>query len=143
MCRKLKERRPAFFRSIARHRKLVLFSALMVLVSCVRVDAEQQQAKRSAVTDKLVTRAKRATVKYHLSVIKLTCLSFEVAPEKFEDKPTVDVREIHNKECGGDPQTSPRSFSVAFDERTGEIWSDAKSLVGQMEMVGIEGTPKK
>ena len=125
------------------HRQLVIFSALMVLVSCVRVDAEQQQAKQSAVTNNLVARAKQATVKYNLSAIRVACLSFEAAQEKFEDKPMVDVHEIHNKECGGDPQTSPRIFSIAFDERTGEVWSDAKSLVSQMEIVGKASSSQK
>ena len=125
------------------HRQWVLLIALMVLVSWVRVDAEPRQAKQSAVTDKLVTRAKQATAEYHLSAIKVTCLSFQVAQQKFEDKPMIDVREIHNKECGGDPQISPRIFSIAFDERTGEVWSDAKSLVGQMEIVGKEGSSQK
>ena len=73
------ERSSAFFRSIARPRQLVFFSALMVLVSCVRVDDEQQQARQAVVTDKLVARAKRATAKYNLSAIRMTCLSFEVA----------------------------------------------------------------
>lgn len=122
-----------------RHRySLLLLSALIVLISCAPVDAEQQK-EQSATANNLIARAKHVTEKYKLSVIKSTCLSFQVASEKFEDKPLVDVREIHNKECGGDPRTSPRIFSIAFDEKTGEIWSDAKSLVSQMEIIGKGG----
>ena len=65
----------------------------MVLVSWVRVDAEPREAKQSAVTDKPVTRAKRATAQYNLSAIRVACLGFEVAQQKLENKPTVDVLE--------------------------------------------------
>lgn len=123
-----------------RHRYLTLLCALALFAACTPVDTGQQKIKESAETSTLIARAKQATLKYNLSVIKITCLDFEVAKEKFEEKPLVDAHEIHNKECGGDPQTSPRLFSIAFDDRTGEIWSDAKSLVGQMEIIGKEGS---
>jgi hypothetical protein len=32
---------------------------------------------------------------------------------------TVDVREKHNKKCGGDPNFGPRIFSLEIDLKTG------------------------
>ena len=124
------------------HRRyFVLLSTTFFLlsqISCVSAGSEQKDEKLSTVKNNLVTRAKQTTLKYNLSRITITCLTFHVADEKYEGKPLVDVHEIHDKKCGGDPQTSPRLFSVAFDDRTGEIWSDAKSLVSQMEIIGKE-----
>ena len=124
------------------HRRyFVLLSTTFLLlsqISCVSAGSEQKDEKLSTVKNNLVTRAKQTTLKYNLSKITITCLTFQVADEKYEGKPLVDVHEIHDKKCGGDPQTSPRLFSVAFDDRTGEIWSDAKSLVSQMEIIGKE-----
>ena len=111
---------------------------LLSQISCVSADADQKIAKQSTVKSNLVTRAKQTTLKYNLSRITISCLNFEAVDEKYEGKPLVDVHEIHDKKCGGDPQTSPRLFSVAFDDRTGEIWSDAKSPVSQMEIIGKE-----
>lgn len=125
-----------------KHRRyFVLLSTAFFLISqisCVSAGSDQKDAKKSTVKNNLVTRAKQTTLKYNLSRITITCLNFQVADEKYEGKPLVDVHEIHDKKCGGDPQTSPRLFSVAFDDRTGEIWSDAKSLVSQMEIIGKE-----
>ena len=111
---------------------------LISQIACVSADADQKNAKLSTVKNNLVTRAKQTTLKYNLSRITISCLAVKVADEKYEGKPLVNVHEIHDKKCGGDPQTSPRLFSVAFDDRTGEIWSDAKSLVSQMEIIGKE-----
>lgn len=110
---------------------------LITQLSCTPVDADQK-TKISTEKNILVTQAKQATIKYKLSSIAVACLNFQVAAEKYEGKPMVDVYEIHDKECGGDPQTAPRLFSIAFDDRTGEIWSDAKSLISQMEIIGKE-----
>ena len=65
--------------------------------------------------------------------MKISCLIFKELSGKVEGKVIVDVREKHDGECNGDPITSPRLFSIGFDESSGEIWSDAKSLLGQME----------
>ncbi len=33
----------------------------------------------------------------------------------------VDVRELHNNICGGDPQTAPRVISITLDKKSGKI----------------------
>lgn len=76
-------------------------------------------------------RAGKIVEAHQLSKLKRECLQF------FVEKPavgkgfyTVDVREIHNAQCGGDPQTSPRvlSLEIAAD---GQYRSDAGA--NQME----------
>lgn len=107
---------------------------LLSMLSCARTDAEQQSTptgKHAA----LVDRAKQITLKYKLTQIPSTCLQFEVGGEKYNGRPTVVVREKHGGACGGDPNTSPRLYTLAIDEKSGEAWSDAKSLLGQMEKI--------
>jgi len=83
--------------------------------------------------DELITKAKQITQKYKLTEIKPDCLTYEIQAELYEGKRIIDAREIHSTTCGGDLNTSPRAFSIGIDEKTGEIVSDAKSLVGQLE----------
>lgn len=82
---------------------------------------------------RLITRAKKITKKFKLTNIELSCLNFVVLENQIERKKVIDVHEKHNTLCGGDPETSPRLFSIAINESNGEIWSDAKSLLGQLE----------
>src|SRR3989344_5946634 len=37
---------------------------------------------------------------------------------------TVEVRENHTPECGGDPETSPRLFALEIHKNTGKAYSD-------------------
>ena len=83
----------------------------------------------------LITNAEKAIKKYNLAKITSDCLLFEVTGSNFKDLPLVVARERHGGSCGGDPDTSPRIFSIAIDEETGTVWSDAKSLLGLMEKV--------
>lgn len=105
---------------------IFITSLLVFLSACSNVDAEQGN-------NAFVVKAKNTTKKYNLTTIPFSCLSFKLQNEKTEDKVIVDVREIHNADCGGDLDTSPRLFSIGFDDSKNEIWSDAKSLLGQME----------
>jgi len=97
-------------------------------------DASQNRADSLASFDnKLIAKAKQITADYKLSPIKQACLTYEVQEKKFEGKRIIDVREVHSETCGGDTGTTPRLFSIAIVEETGEIWSDAKSMLGQLE----------
>jgi hypothetical protein len=84
---------------------------------------------------KFIQLARSITVDYQLTTLPLECLEFELLDELIEGKRTIDVRERHSKNCGGDPKTSVRIYSIAIDEATGRIWSDARSLLGQMEVL--------
>lgn len=104
-----------------------LMSVMFVLLSaCANADAEQN-------SNRFIVKAKNATKEFNLTEISISCLNFKLLDEKFEGQVIVDVREVHNATCGGDPKTHPRLFSIGFDESKNEIWSDAKSLLGQME----------
>ena len=80
----------------------------------------------------LVKQAKDLVRHYKLSKLPITCLIFEVQDNPAEGKRMIDVRESHENGCEGDPETSPRLFSIAIDP-SGGIWSDAKSVLGQQE----------
>ena len=81
----------------------------------------------------LITRAKKITIDYKLTDIKLQCLTFELLQKPFENKNIIDVRELHSENCGGDVNTSPKIYSIGINESTNEVWSDAKSMLGQLE----------
>ena len=119
----------------------MLSGVLLFGAGCSPVSAVDEQHSASE-QDALIARAERAVREYQLSEVKLACMKFVVATEPFQRFPTVDVHEVHNQECGGDPATSPRIFSVAFDDKTGAVWSDARSPVGQMEIAKTE-SPRK
>ena len=58
-----------------------------------------------------------------LTTLTPACYSFErdadATPYRFT------VREVHSAACGGDPQTAPRLFSIAWDAKTGDVETDA------------------
>lgn len=115
----------------------MLSGFLIFAAACSPLGTAEEQPnvpERSA----LIVRAEKAVREYKLSEVKPACLNFIAATEPFQRLPTVDVHEVHNQECGGDAATSPRTFSVAFDDKTGAVWSDVKSPVVQMEIVGTE-----
>lgn len=88
--------------------------------------------------DKLVNRVNNIVEDYQLTDLPSDCLKFEVLDKPVDTKRVVDVREKHGGACLGDPETSPRLFSIAIDESTGVIWSDAKSAAGNLEMLKKE-----
>jgi hypothetical protein len=142
----IKRRRPIFF---------LLFSCISVLIMASLFSAEAcrqnsanknkpQIKKFNEITkggDKkndqknldFIDQAKQISMQYALTDISLDCLKFILLEGLHDGKVIVDVRELHNETCGGDPVTSPRLYSIGFDKTDSSIWSDAKSLVGQME----------
>lgn len=126
--------------------KLAFFGMLSGLflfaAGCSPISTAEKQ-RSAPEPDALIARAEKAVREYNLSEVKPACMKFIAATEPFQRFPTVDVHEVHNQECGGDAATSPRIFSVAFDDNTGAVWSDAKSPVVQMEIVGTEPPREK
>lgn len=83
-----------------------------------------------------VKRAISLTEKHNLSRLPMSCIRFVEPEDVFNDDLIyVNVREIHNKECGGDPETSPRLFSIGFKLNTSEVWTDARSEDAMMELL--------
>jgi len=88
--------------------------------------------------NKLINQTRQIVTKYKLSELPLICLEFDVLEELFEGKRIIDVREKHGGSCGGDLDALPRLFSIGIEQSTGAIWSDAKSMSGQLERLKIE-----
>ena len=61
--------------------------------------------------------------RHKLTTLKTECLMFMA--EKTKQGYTVDVREKHDAQCGGDPATAPRLFSYEIDRRSGKMKTDA------------------
>ena len=118
------------------HPMLLMLVPLVFLAACEPAHTTED-GNRPALNGDLTIRAKHATAKYKLSEVKPECIQYNVAKERFQDLPTVNAHEVHNEDCGGDPSTSPRLFTLAFDDTKGIVWSDAKSLVGHMEIENI------
>jgi len=113
-----------------KNKNLLVVAVLLLFSSFVYIKANADSR-----TD-YVKSAKQVTIKYKLTSRPMKCLIYKTADKKFEGKIIVDVREKHGGQCGGDPATSPRAFSIAFDEKNKKVWSDAKSMLGQLEKLG-------
>ncbi len=100
--------------------------------------ATTQTELKSTVQIELINQAKQITKKYKLSELSLTCLKFDVLEKIFEGKRIINVHEKHEGSCGGDPDISPRLFSIGIEQSTGIIWSDARSMLGQLEKLEME-----
>ena len=66
-----------------------------------------------------------ATVASHqLSTLKPDCLSYVPYPRDAQAI-IVDVHELHNAGCGGDPDVAPRLFTIEVDRASGRMRTDA------------------
>jgi hypothetical protein len=111
-------------------------SKLLVLQDKKDHDFESNEQKRGKKADSdYIIRAKQITKEYSLTSISIDCLSFILLEGVHEGNVVVNVRELHNEICGGDKNTSPRLFSIGFSEKDGKVYTDAKSLTGEMEPV--------
>ncbi len=99
-----------------------------VLVACFL--AAPARASEAAL-DRAVNAIRRHGL---LTAKELRCSSL-VASDRIGDVVIVDVREKHNKACGGAPETTPRRFSLEINMRTGVIRWD--NNFPDMEMVPI------
>lgn len=57
-----------------------------------------------------VARAVKAVETYRIGKLKVACMA--LAASKQKTGYLVDVRELHNEACGGDPMTEPRAYSI-------------------------------
>lgn len=84
----------------------------------------------SAATDDdgaVIERVSAVIRKHRLTSLADACLDYMVDDS---DGATVDidVHEKHDKQCGGDPETSPRLFSFKLDRASGQLSTDALDL---------------
>jgi hypothetical protein len=115
---------------------LTLALTFILPIGCDAGNDQSNQVTTNSANDKNITayieHAKNIVKNNELTDIPIKCLKFVNVEDSQEFKAIIDVREVHNKTCGGDSQTSPRLFTIAFT-KDNHIWSDAKSLLGQLE----------
>ena len=73
--------------------------------------------------DQAVSQVIQSVERHKLTILKPECLMFMA--EKTKQGYTVDVREKHDAQCGGDPATAPRLFSYEIDRRSGKMQTNA------------------
>ena len=129
--------------SDARVLALALLTMLLTSPACSPVppaDTKKVPPKSSAAKesteadeDKALLAVSAAIRKNHLVDQKPDqCLAYRVDSKSMKDAYVVEVRENHrHKECGGDPQTSPRLFTVRVAKATGDMTTDANSPAGE------------
>jgi hypothetical protein len=79
-----------------------------------------------------VARAAKAVEIYHVGALKPECMAMVANRQKTGF--LVDVREIHNEACGGDPMTEPRAFSIDV-AWSGKMKSDAYNHQSYLPLV--------
>lgn len=95
-------------------------------------ESVEQNTSESIQDSKWVANAKVLTKKHKLTSLLIECLSFE-EEDVVNGKKRIDVREVHNEKCGGDPNVAPRVFSFQVDMATGEFKTDRYSLSAEFE----------
>ena len=94
--------------------------------------AGQEASASEASEDKTVLAVSRAIRRNHLVSKPDQCIAYQFDGSSLKDAFVVDVREDHShSECGGDPQTSPRLFTVRVSKKTGKMSTDANSPAGE------------
>lgn len=98
-------------------KKLMVGAALVLSISFIAnaapvtsSDAAYQAVEASVYKNKL-TKLTKECIKYSID-------------ENF-DAYLVDIYEVHNKKCGGDPSVQHRLFSYSVDKKTGALATDA------------------
>lgn len=81
--------------------------------------------------DKTLLAVSKAIRKNNLTDRKDECLAYQFDPGTGKDFYLVEVRENHRyAKCGGDPNTSPRLFSVKMEKKSGRMSTDQGSTDG-------------
>jgi hypothetical protein len=86
--------------------------------------------------DNWIDRAKNITTNQELTKTPLACLEFEKSIKDNGKRILVSTFEHHSGACKGDPKTRPKLFYIEFNTKTKSIRSNAKSNIGQLELIG-------
>ncbi|MDO4879517.1 MAG: hypothetical protein Q3966_09560 [Neisseria sp.] len=95
-----------------------LLPAICLFLLALPAAAQGIKTSRQAVSQVI-----KSVEKHKLTTLKTECLMF--VDEETAKSYLVDVREKHDEQCGGDPQTAPRLFSYEIDKRSGKMKTDA------------------
>ena len=86
--------------------------------------------------DKTVLAVSKAIRKHLLTDRADECLSFHFDPVSVKDAYVVEIRENHrHAKCGGDPNTSPRLFSIRVSKSNGSMTTDHGSASGEFHAI--------
>jgi hypothetical protein len=122
---------------------LALLAAVLLVAGCTKssepavakVKAEplaQAPEANASVEDRTVLAVSKAIRKNHLTDLEDECLAYQFDASSVKDAYLVDVRENHRlAKCGGDPDTSPRLFSVRVAKSDGSMSTDRGSPSGE------------
>jgi hypothetical protein len=82
-----------------------------------------------------IDKAKQITIKHELTSIGVSCIDFEKTTRDDGKIILITTFEIHSEACSGDPKTRPKLYFIEFNINENVIKSNAKSDVGQMEII--------
>ncbi|MDO4696166.1 MAG: hypothetical protein Q4A49_01315 [Neisseria sp.] len=81
-------------------------------------------AKPVKTIEQAVSMVTKSVEKNNLTPLKSACLMFMKSGET-KHTYMIDVRENHNEQCGGDPETAPRLMSYEVNRQTGKMCTDS------------------
>lgn len=89
-------------------------------------------AADQAAEDATVLAVSKAIRKNRLTDKADECIAYQFDPTSLKDAYVVEVRENHRyAKCGGDPNTSPRMFTVRVAKTGGALSTDSGSAAGE------------
>jgi hypothetical protein len=121
-----------------------MFLIASLLIACLSYAGQGSSTKTSvnpsrasesdaqSLEDRTVLAVSKAIRKNKLTSRDDECLAYQFSPNTGKPYYVVDVRENHrDAKCGGDPNTSPRLFTVRVSKKTKEMWTDQGSPSGE------------
>ena len=94
--------------------------AVTLAVLCGISAASAQQSSSGAAEDAVLNRAEKIIREHRLLTAKQQrCMSLVYRDESDAKTGKVGVYEVHDKECGGDPDVSHRLFDLEIDMKSG------------------------
>ena len=97
---------------------------------CGLSGAFARQSTSASAKDNAVDRAAKIIKEHHLLTAKQQrCMSLTYRDDSDAKTAKVGVYEVHDKECGGDPDFSHRLFDLEIDTKTGTAKWDYDSTV--------------
>jgi len=94
--------------------------AVTLAVLCGASGASAQQSSSGAAEEAVVNRAEKIIKEHRLLTAKQQrCMSLVYRDDSDAKTGKVGVYEVHDKECGGDPDVSHRLFDLEIDLKSG------------------------
>lgn len=104
-------------------RSLRPLCGVLALIAASSMAATANPTPHVASEAQAETLALDAIARHHLTSLAPACLA--LMSEDLTNGWSIDVHELHDDTCGGDPETSPRLFTIDVDATTGAMTTDA------------------